>query len=139
MPVIDVIYDKLEVNRTNKRLDIKKEIQVSNNFGLKEVSKQKLPGAGDCAIVSFEYKTDYEPDMGNIVIQGRVVYHEKNIKDAIKEEKGNVILKQKPLEEVNNAILRSSTIQALLLAKEMRLPLPLQLPKVSIESAKKKK
>ena len=136
MPVIDVVFDKLEVNRSVKRIDLKSEIKISNNFGLKDIKKEKLPGLGESAVVSFEYNTKYDPEIGNIQIEGRVIYNEKSIKNVLKEGKGKLVLKEKPFEEVNNAILRASTIQAMLLAKEMRMSSPVQLPKVQIEQAK---
>lgn len=138
MPIVDFIFDKLEANRSSKKIG-PTEIKISNNFGLKEVTKEKIPGLGDCVITSFEFKTDYEPDLGNIIIQGRVIYHDKNLKNVVKEEKGNLVLKEQAFEDVNNAVLRSSTIQALVLSKEMRLPSPVQLPKVSLQEPPVKK
>jgi len=96
-----------------------------------------MKGLGDIAVAHFNFKTIYDPEIGNITIGGRVRYHEKKLKDALIEKKDGIFLKEKPFEEVNNVIVKSSMIQAMLLAREMGMPSPIQLPSVSLKIPKK--
>lgn len=137
MPVVDVILERIEAKRkgVSKRPE---EVRVSNNSKITQIERSSIEGVGDAVLIHFEFTTDYYPDMGNILIGGRLIYHDKKLKDMIKEEKGNLIFKDMAaFQEVQNVILRSSTMEALLIAKEMRLPPPIQMPAVLLEDKQK--
>ncbi|MFH1424720.1 MAG: hypothetical protein ABIG20_03495 [archaeon] len=133
MPVIDLIYDKLATERNMKDIKVKEGVKVSSNFGLTGIKKEKLPGLGDVVVASFEYKAKYEPEIGSIIIEGRAIFHDKDLKKHIKEEKKKVTFNEGAFSEVSNVALRNSVIQALVLSKEMKLPAPMQLPTIQIE------
>ncbi len=137
MPVVDIVLEKIEARR-KKVGDRPGEVRVSNNSKILKIERSTVEGVGDAAVVHFEFTTDYYPDMGTILIGGRLIFHDKKLKDKLKEEKGNIIFKDaEAFQEVQNMILRSSTMEALMIAKEMRLPPPIQLPAVLLENKQK--
>lgn len=136
MPVIDVNFSKLEATR--KPLDKPvQNITVSNNSKIEKIEKKKLGNLGEGLFIRFVYTANYEPSLGSINVSGTVVFHDKKIKDCINEKKGEIALNPKIFQEVQNSILTASSIQALLLAKELKLPPPIQLPTVVVQEAKK--
>jgi len=140
MPVVDIRITKLEANLEKpKQVPKAAGIKITNNSRVKDIKKTKVPGLGEAIIVDFEYETKYEPSVGSIVVGGSLIFHDKKLKDHIKIEKGNVMLKGDAYAEVQNAILGSGTINALILAKEIKLPPPIQLPSVSLVDKKDKK
>ena len=138
MPVLDVVLEKIDASR-KKVVDRKpEEVRISSNSKITKIEKAAIEGIGDSLHIHFEFATNYYPDMGDIVIGGRLVYYDKKLKDMIKEEKGNIIFKDlTAYQEVQNVILKSSTMEALLIAKELRLPPPIQLPAVVVEDRQK--
>src|SRR3989338_711020 len=132
MPVVDVIFEKLEVNRNEPESKVG-DFKVNSNSTIKKIEKKDISGALSI-VVHFELTTEYTPNVGNIKIGGQVVYMTNKISDVIKEEKGKITFKDmNALQEIQNVILRTSTLEALWLAKEARLPPPIQLPSVVIE------
>jgi len=141
MPVIQLAITKIEANKRklDKPLKGKQQLQVANNSKILEMRKEKLPNIGEALVVDFEFDSTYTPNVGKIVIGGSLIYHVKDLKKIIKEEgKKKVSLNSEAYAEVQNAILAAGTMQAMLMAKELRLPSPLQLPKVSPVDEKKK-
>jgi len=137
MPVIEINITKLDGKRNKpQKVTGEPSLKISNNSKVIDIRKEKLPKLGDTIVVDFEYETNYEPAIGKIVVGGTIVYHEKNMKDFIEEKKGDVILKGEAYATVQNAILGVGTINALLLAKELKLPAPIQLPTVELKNKK---
>lgn len=136
MPVIDITFNKLEANR--KTLDKPVDnIKVSNNSKVLKIEKKKLGNLGEGLVIDFEFTTEYTPDIGSLKVGGSAVFHEKNLKELIDEQKGSIILKPKTFQEVQNFVLGAATMQALVLAKELRLPAPIQLPRVILQEQQK--
>lgn len=136
MPVVDIRFYKLEANRAeNFKTDKnQKGISVESNSKMNDIAKKEVPGLGDAIVVDFEYTTNYTPKVGNVSIKGKCVYSSKNLdKDITEEKKKKIKLMPEVFAEIQNVILASSSIQALILAKELKLPSPVQLPRVTIE------
>ncbi len=141
MPVVDLRFTKLEAKRevAPKSPKFEKGIKINNNSKIKKITKKKLPGLGEAVVVDFEYNTKYEPKIGSINVEGSLIFHEKDMSEHVTTEKGKVMLKGMAYVEVQNSILGASSIQALMLAKELRLPPPIQLPAVIAEESGKSK
>lgn len=134
MPVVDITFTKFEAGRQILEKPLgPKGIKVMNNSKVNKVRKKKIEGLGDAVLVDFEFHTKYEPKVGNITVGGTLIFFEKKLKDFVNEKKGDVRLKKDTFEEVQNIILGSSLVQAVILAKELKLPSPMQLPKVKVE------
>ncbi len=137
MPVLDVIFEKLEANRRDTEQKAG-DFKVNSNSVVKKIEKKDVQGVGESVVVHFEFATTYDPNVGDIKVGGRVIYVAPKISEIIKEEKGKTTIKDiSIMQEVQNVILRASTLQALWLAKEARLPMPIQLPSIILEEAKK--
>ena len=144
MPVIDVVFTKLEAYRNDpgKDADLKGGIKVNSHTGIETITKEKVGQLGECLLIEYLYHVGYERDIGGVDIRGRVVYHAKKLTQACDNKDGNIILKSQAFAEVQNAILSSSTVQALLLSRDIKLPPSIQLPRVKVddvEEAKEKK
>jgi hypothetical protein len=123
------------VNKSKKATS--SSIEISNKNSIESVKKEKIKGIGDVIEVEFSLETQYEPNIGNIEIEGTIVYHDKDLKKQIEEKDGKIVLLEDAFLEVNNTILAIGSVQSLLMAKEMNLPSPIQLPMV--EASKKAK
>jgi|TARA_Y100000310_G_scaffold342877_1_gene448012 hypothetical protein len=138
MPVIDVVFTKLEAYRKKpaKDADLKGGIKVNSHTGMESITKEKVGTLGECLLVEYLYHVGYEPDIGGIDIRGRVVYHAKKLTQVCDNKDGNIVLKPQAFAEVQNAILSSSTVQALLLSRDIKLPPSIQLPRVKVDDVK---
>ena len=138
MTIIDLMIENVRAHKKEqKSRSAGTEIRVSNNSKIQKIEKKELEGVGDSIVVHFEFITNYTPDVGEISIGGKLIYYDKNLKDKIKEEKGNIVIKDiETFQEVQNFILRASTLEAILIAKELRMPSPIQLPSVRVGDAK---
>lgn len=132
MTIIGFEFTKLHISKSKI---IKGKINISNNVKIRNVEEAKLQmGDGKAAIkFSFAHGTNYEPEIGIIEIEGDVVYltgkdEAKKILDGWKKEK---TIDKQIVNPLLSYVLNKSSIEALLLSKEMGLPAPIPLPKVS--------
>ncbi|MFC2143469.1 hypothetical protein ACFLQN_03650 [Candidatus Aenigmatarchaeota archaeon] len=106
---------KLEVNSFPRVLDVKKKT------GLPKTVKEPLQ-------IDFEFETKYEPDLGNVVLKGEILYHGELLETALEEWQKSKTLNNEISLEVMNAIMRKSLIKVLAIADELKLPPPVNLP-----------
>ncbi|MFO7872422.1 MAG: hypothetical protein R6U26_02130 [Candidatus Undinarchaeales archaeon] len=141
MGIVDIRFTKLDAKREKPKGKVdKKGVKIKSNTKVVEIKKKKLPSIGDAVLVDFEYKVNYEPSFGKITVGGSLIYHDKNLKNKIKEDKEDgVQLEKSAYVEVQNAILKSGSVQAMVLAKELQLPAPIQLPTVVENNEKEEK
>jgi len=132
MTIIGFDFTKLFIE---KRKIIKGKINISNNISIKDVEEVKIQmGEGKGALkFLFQFNTKYEPEIGEVQIEGEVVYlnkaeESKRILSGWKKDKS---LPREVVNPILNYVLTKSNIEALLLSKEMGLPAPIPLPKVS--------
>ena len=111
------------------------KISVKNNITVKDVEKTDLflgsakqPGIK----IIYEFKSVYEPKMGEIVLQGEIldIEDEKIIQDVLKGWKKDKKLPDGLMNMVVNSILGRCNIQALIMSKELNMPPPIPMPKV---------
>jgi hypothetical protein len=113
--------------------------KVNINSGLKitdvGISKAISPTDQKPFLIKFEYKANYQPNAGSIVLQGELMYLANNdIADEIEKEwKKNKSLPKSISLNIYNRILHSCTVEALLLSREVGLPAPVQLPKLKMQ------
>lgn len=85
--------------------------------------------------IFFTYSCMYEPDHGQIDLDGDFIFVEENkAADAVLKHWNE---KKRPskelLEKVTNFCIQRCSLQALFIAKELGLPSPIPLPKVTIQ------
>jgi hypothetical protein len=131
MTIIGFELTKMLIEKKNI---IKGKINIANNVAIKGAEEVKISmGPNKTALkFIFQFTTKYQPDIGEILIDGDVIY-------LASEEEGKTILSQWKKEKkvpkeittpVLNYILNKCNIQALLLSREMNLPAPIPLPKI---------
>jgi len=135
--IVGFNFSKINVERKGK---IKGQIRVKNNVDIMDVRGETLPlkDKKKVASVSFMFGVSYEPGIGEILINGNVLYldKEKVIDETLrlwKEEKK--LLKEASVEVLNVVMVRCN-VKALELSDELGLPPHMQMPKVNFEKAK---
>jgi hypothetical protein len=113
-----------------------KKVSVSNKIILTEVKEAKLAiGSSKQKAIefSFDYKVDYEPEAGNILIQGALLYvaTDAKVKETMEKWKKEKKLPEDVILEVYNPILEKCAVESLLLARDLLLPPHISLPKMS--------
>lgn len=117
-------------------------VKVNTNLGLTNLNRVPLSlGASkeEAFKVSFNFSCVFEPNLGHITLEGFLVYIDN--KDAMANiEKGWKKDKKLP-KDLNqllmNQIHTKSTIQAIILTKEIGLPPPLMMPRLSFDEKAK--
>jgi len=110
------------------------QINLNNNVSLKEVNPMTFSSEGKKGLkFDFEFTCDYQPDLGNIVVNGQVFYvEESKLIDEIKESwDKDKRVPSAVMEQILNAALHKGNVQAIKTAEDVHLPSPLPLPKVA--------
>ncbi|MBT3394857.1 hypothetical protein HOA59_01520 [archaeon] len=131
MPIIGFNFDRIIVERLDK---IKKGMKIKSDLSIKSLEKEELDvgTAGNVIKVNFDFSVSYDPNMGNISLQGHVLFMEDQAKiDMILNEWE----KSKGLEKeiapiLLNTILARCNIKALAMTQEVNLPPHIRLPMV---------
>lgn len=132
MTILGLNITKMYIEKKGK---IEKGAQVNTNINLLTVKESKIksePTDRIGAVISFEAKVEYSPDIAEIAIYGDLVFSdndEKVVTDAISRWEKEKKLPTDISIEVYNAILRRVNVEALILADRMRLPPPFKMPR----------
>lgn len=138
MTVMGVNFTKMHVERKESK---KGKINVSNNVSISNVEKMDLK-IGDenqqPLRFSFNFTSKYNPDIGNITLEGNVVYlaDKKKAEEILKGWKDNNKVEEKTRDVILGNVLNKCSIESLLLSKEMNLPAPVPLPKIKKQEKK---
>lgn len=132
MAIIGFNFTKIAAQRLSARGG---KIQINNNIGIQGVVSQKF-GADDAreaVKVSFIFDCVYEPKVAHLQMQGDVtlLLEKKVAQDILKnwnEKKG-----ASNLAGPMNHVLERCNVQAIMLARDLNLPSPVPLPKVSVK------
>lgn len=141
MPIIGFNFTKISVERKG---DVVGKISIGNNIAIKDVVQKDL-SLGDIkqkgVRFTFEFSVNYEPKIAEILMTGNILYtgDEKKIAGILDAWKKNKRVAPVVTAEVLNSALIRCNIQALVLSKEMSLPAPIPLPRVSAEPPKEEK
>ena len=135
MTIAGVNFSKISVER-KEATDSK--ITINNNISIKNIEKKELvvgSAKQEGVKFSFEFTSKYEPNFGEIVMLGDVLYIQtaqkiKQIVDGWKKDKN---VPKEVMEQIMNAALTKSNIEALVLSQTVNLPPPIQLPKLQIK------
>jgi len=136
MTVVGFSFTKINVERKNPS---KGKINISNNVaiqGIEESSFSIGKEQQDSLKVTFEFVSTYEPNVGSINLVGELIFIDEKdkVKEVLKDWASSKKLPKEVMTEVLNVVLNRCNIEALLLAREINLPSPIQLPKVKFES-----
>jgi hypothetical protein len=116
----------------------KGKIDISNNVTIKDVKEDSFSlgkdKQQDVLRFIFEFTSKYEPNVGNILFEGELLYLEdqKNVKEILSSWKKDKKVPKEIMAGLLNTILAKCNVQALILSQEVNLPPPIPLPKVQI-------
>ena len=127
-----------------KEENAKGKIDINNNVSIKDVLEENLALGRDkqqnILKFIFEFTSKYEPNVGNILFEGELLYMEepKKAKEILADWKKNKKLPKELMAGLLNTILTKCNIQALILSQQVNLPPPIPLPKVQIAEQQEK-
>lgn len=132
MAVLGLSFTKLSVER---KKSLRGQVSVTSNTSITNIEKSKMnldSKDQDAVKFAFEFVTQYTPDVANINVCGEVLWLDtkKKCKEILDAWKNKTKVEQKIMVPILNTILARSNIAALILSREMGLPVPLQLPRV---------
>lgn len=135
MTIIGMQFSKISVEKLNP---LAGKISINNNVTIKDLEKTKITlgkTKQDVLQFTYEYKADYEPKIALITLVGNLTYLEKpeKIDELIKQWKKDKQLPKEILTPVLNSIYTKCNVQALVMSREINLPPPIQLPKVTLK------
>jgi len=140
MQLLGFGFTKFSSEKSSKSMKDKK-IVVKHNFDVKSVSLTPVK-AGNKAVdlhaltLNFKCSWDYSPSFGKIVVEGGfTAAPSKENKEIADSWKKNKRLPSKHSREVFEIIISRSILQAILLAKEMNLPSPIELPSIQFKKS----
>jgi len=114
---------------------VKSQVNISNNSTITSVSKD-----GEKMNVGFVFSSNYEPNIGLIRIEGDLTIEDtaENIARALKEWEASerTRLPKDMAEGVHNTILSNCIVEASLMARDVKLPMPVPLPQVTLDKNK---
>ena len=138
MPIVGFDFDKIIVERKSKTLG---NINVKHNLGIKEVEEEKIPLSKLEQVLrfNFEYTVDYEPKVGNLQLNGHILYLDepKKIKELMTDWKKNKKIPTEIMEQLLNTILFKCNIKALSLSQDVALPPHIPLPRLEPQKSGK--
>ncbi len=135
MTIIGTNFTKIVVE---KSAAAKGKVSISNNVSIENVAEASLSigTASQKALkFSFEFTSKYEPKIGQIVLDGELLFLDtpekvKEVADSWKKDKK---VPKDMMAAILNNILTKCNIEALVLSREINLPPPVQLPKVTVK------
>ncbi len=132
MGITSYRIDKIE-GKADKRGG--EAVDVKESFAITGTDKKNQ----NMIEVSWSFDVDYKA-VGKISLAGTLVYFADSLADKYEEKtakgKKGIVLKGPALREVSNFILRRGIIECVVVAKELQLPAPIQLPSVRVEQKK---
>ena len=137
MPVIGHSIRSLNAGRKSL---IANKIDINSTPKIKDVKEKKItvPGVTDkqsVLTVDFEFETTYKPDIGNIKINGDLMYTGDDNKKVLKEWEKNKKLPAEADIEIKNFLLRKCLLLGVTISQEMQLPPPLVIPSLKAKTA----
>ena len=120
------------------------KIDINNNVSIKDVQEDNFSlgkdRQQDVLRFLFEFTSKYEPNVGNILFEGELLYMEepKKAKEMLNDWKKNKKLPKEMMAGLLNTILTKCNVQALILSQQVNLPPPIPLPKVQVQQQAEK-
>ena len=130
----------ININSIKAKTNIDKvqgNVAINSSPTIVEVDKRDVGDLKDILIIKFFFRVDYNPDAGEIKMEGEVLYKTDNTKNIIKKWKEEKKLESDLAVEVLNAIFRRCLVKSVELSGDLRLPPPVRFPTVEKEEKAK--
>lgn len=128
MGITNYRVDKIDAHIDDRKFE---NVDVRNSFSIKGVEEKNE----QMAEVSWEFNSDYK-SYGKIFISGTLLYFADKLEDKVEKRKAGksekVFLVGDALKEVSNFILRRGIVEAVVVARTLQIPVPIQMPTVKV-------
>ncbi len=128
--IVGIAINSIKARTTGKVAET--NVNVNSMPSIKSVEKKKIAtlGINDVLVMGYEFKTSFEPEIGEILIEGDVLYQTDKADEIAKDWKKEKKLDENIAIDVLNGILRKCLVQSINLTSELRLPPPVMFPVV---------
>ena len=133
MPVMNFRVKKLSGERKEMEKKELSNVDVSSNFLITSMRKEKDDRVGDYLLVNFRFNVEYKPDLGRVDLEGYLWYTNPDLGKVVAEKKDKLEVQSDALREISNTILRDSILEAVDVSRKLGLPVPVNLPKVTVK------
>jgi len=132
MTIVGFSFTKMHAE---KKDGTKGKINISNNVSIKDVKEAETAFSSETqkgVKFFFQFTSKYEPEVGEISLEGNVLYMGKKdeVKKILSTWKKDKKIDSDIMKDILNTILTKCNIEALILSREISLPPPIPLPKV---------
>jgi hypothetical protein len=119
---------------------VKGDVQINTSLPMIKSMKCVEVGNGkqkrDLLVMTFDYKTDYQPMGAKIEIKGELTYVADDPKKAFSMWSKDKTMEEKMSIGVINYLIKKCTIECIRVADDMDLPIPVKLPEIVAKPAK---
>lgn len=133
MSVMNYRIKKLSGERKEMEKKELSNVDVSSNFLITSMRKERDKRVGDYLLVNFSFNVQYKPDLGRIDLEGYLWYTDPDLGNVVAEKDGKLDVQSDALKEISNAILKDSILEAVDITRKLGLPVPINLPKVTVK------
>jgi hypothetical protein len=137
MPIIGLTFKGFSGKRGDEK--ITSDIKVNSSpkvFDLKEVSVSAI---GKKAIsMQFDFTTSYTPKIGEIKIEGELLYMAEKNKEVLEEWQKGERLPEDISMEVFNYLFKRCLLKVANIAEDLQLPAPIPFPKIKQKESDEK-
>ena len=137
MPVIALNFKSFEAKRNPQPMS--GEIKINSTPKILDVQETTLREFDKKAIsLSFEFVTSYEPDIGTIRVEGDLIYTGDKAPQAVAQWAKKKSVPEDVSVEILNHLFRRCLLKISVMAEDLQLPPPLNLPRVQMKDKDKK-
>ena len=143
MPIVGFNLTNIQAQKLKNIDSLKKneQIKIESKLGITDVNEEKLPTGKtktDGLRFDFEYSLKYQPEIGNININGFMYYMDdpKIIKDITEKWKREKNIPMDIKAQLLNTVVLKASIKALQLGQEINLPPHMPFPSLKPSTKK---
>jgi hypothetical protein len=109
------------------------KLSINNKTQLVDVREAPI-GSQKALLFAFSHVTKYEPGFATMTLEGEVIVlsNEKEVQETLAQYKKNKTFGPELTQKVFNAILNRTSIESIILAKDLNLPTPFKMPRVEV-------
>jgi len=135
MPIVGFRFTSMEGKKNEEPSSSKGEIKVNSTPKITEVKEANVPTFKEKALsIKFEFVTNYDPNLAEIKVAGDILYVAKDNQGVLKQWKKDKKLPDEVNIDILNNLFRRCLIKISIIADDLQLPPPLQMPRVKAKS-----
>jgi hypothetical protein len=126
MNIFNIDFTKIQAEKQNVPQG---DINVNNGINIQSIDEANMAVAeGKTALnLSFEFKALFQPDIGSVELEGNatLLADDDEAQDILDHWDENEAVPQEHGDQIINALMKKSSVQSILLSREVGLPSPL--------------